>query len=120
MRTLTLLICLLASAAVVAQDKPAAAQSPDNPFSTFNKLAFGHMKDILLRSAEKMPEENYSFKPIDTVRSYGQIVGHVADSQYYFCSVALGETNPDSENRANQDLEGRPDRGAQRVGCLLR
>jgi uncharacterized damage-inducible protein DinB len=94
MRTLTLLICLLASAAVVAQNKPAAAPSPDNPYSTFNKIAWGHVKDILMRSAEKMPEENYSFKPVDTVRGYGQIVGHVADSQYYFCSVALGETNP--------------------------
>jgi len=96
MRTLTFLICLLATAAVaVSQDKPAAAApSPDNPLSTFNKFAYAHEKDILLRSAEKMPEENYSFKPVDTVRSYGQIVGHVADAQYLFCSVALGEKNP--------------------------
>jgi uncharacterized damage-inducible protein DinB len=94
MRTLTLLICLFASAAVVAQDKPAAAQSPDNPLSTFNKYMYGHVKDILLRSADKMPEENYSFKPVDTVRGYGQIVGHVADAQYLFCSIALGEKNP--------------------------
>ena len=96
MRTLTLLICLLASAAVaVSQDKPAtAAPSQDNPLSTFNKYAYGRVKDVLLRSAEKMPEENYSFKPIDTVRSYGQIVGHVADAQYALCSIALGEKNP--------------------------
>ena len=97
MRTLTLLICLLASAAVaVSQDKPAAATtpSPDNPLSTFNKFAYAHVKDVLLRSAEKMPEENYNFKPTDTVRSYGQIVGHVADAQYILCSIALGEKNP--------------------------
>ncbi len=95
MRILTLLICLLATAAVaVSQNKPAAAPSPDNPLSTFNKFAYAHEKDILMRSAEKMPEENYSFKPIDTVRSYGQIVGHVADAQYLFCSIALGEKNP--------------------------
>ena len=49
---------------------------------------------MLLKSAEKMPEENYSFKPVETVRSYGQIVGHVADAQYAFCSIALGEKNP--------------------------
>ncbi len=95
MRTLTLLICLLATAGVaVSQDKPAAAPSQDNPLSTFNKYAYGHVKGVLLRSAEKMPEENYSFKPTDTVRSYGQIVGHVADAQYLFCSIALGEKNP--------------------------
>src|SRR5271165_3357976 len=95
MRKLTFLICLLATAGVaVSQNKPAAAPSQDNPLSTFNKFAYAHVKDVLLRSAEKMPEENYSFKPIDTVRSYGQIVGHVADAQYLFCSIALGEKNP--------------------------
>ena len=98
MRTLipTLLICLVAPAAsALAQDaKPvAAAPAPDRP-PAFNKMAYGFVKANLLRSAEKMPEENYGFKPADTVRSFGQIVGHVADSQYFFCSVALGEKNP--------------------------
>ena len=41
-----------------------------------------------------MPEENYNFKPTDAVRSFGQIVGHVADAQYIFCSIVLGEKNP--------------------------
>jgi uncharacterized damage-inducible protein DinB len=49
---------------------------------------------ILLRSAEKVPEDNYNFKPTDAVRSFGQIVGHVADAQYMFCSIARGEKNP--------------------------
>jgi uncharacterized damage-inducible protein DinB len=52
------------------------------------------LKNALLRSAEKMPEENYNFKPTDTVRSYGQIIGHIADSQYTFCSAVTGEKNP--------------------------
>jgi hypothetical protein len=41
-----------------------------------------------------MPEATYRFKPVDAVRTYGQIVGHIADMQYAFCSVALGEKNP--------------------------
>lgn len=52
------------------------------------------MKKILVRYAEKMPEENYNFKPTDAVRSYGQIIGHIAESQYFFCSIVLGEKNP--------------------------
>src|SRR6516225_6528956 len=72
-----------------AQEKPAV--SLENPLSTWNKLAYARVKGILLKSAEKMPEENYGFKPVDTVRSYGQIIGHVADAQYLFCSIALGE-----------------------------
>jgi uncharacterized damage-inducible protein DinB len=68
--------------------------SQANPFSTYNKIFYARMKTILVSSAEKMPEENYNFKPTEAVRSYGQIVGHVADAQYNFCSLALGETNP--------------------------
>jgi uncharacterized damage-inducible protein DinB len=82
----TLLLCLFATATV--------ALPQENPFSAYNKEVYTGIKGILLRSAEKMPEESYSFKPIDTVRSYGQIIGHVADSQYLFCSIVLGEKNP--------------------------
>ena len=80
-------ICLLATAAV--------ALAQDNPYSGFNKVAYTRVKSVVLRSAEKMPEENYGFKPTEAVRSYGQIIGHVADAQYYFCSMALGEKSPD-------------------------
>ncbi len=82
----TLLICLLAPAAI--------ALAQDNPLSAFNKRGYGQLKVWVLGSAEKMPEENYDFKPTDAVRSFGQVVGHVADAQYLFCSVVLGEKNP--------------------------
>ena len=68
--------------------------SQANPFSTFNRFVYSRLKTTLVASAEKMPEENYNFKPTEAVRSYGQIVGHLADAQYTFCSVALGENNP--------------------------
>jgi uncharacterized damage-inducible protein DinB len=84
----SLFVCLLISTAV------AAAQEIANPFSTFNKAAYARMKGIMVASAEKMPEESYSFKPVDSVRSYGQLVGHLADAQYLFCSIAMGEKNP--------------------------
>jgi uncharacterized damage-inducible protein DinB len=79
------LICLLVPVVVFSQD---------NPLSTFNKTAYGAVKNILVHTAEKMPEENYNFKPAATVRSFGQILGHVAD-QYMFCSIELSEKNPD-------------------------
>lgn len=80
---------------VVSLLAPAAvALAQENPLSDWNRTTYTQVKRIILRSAEKMPEENYSFKPTEAVRSYGQIIGHVADSQYTFCSVALGEKNP--------------------------
>jgi len=80
------MICLIATAAV--------APAQDNPLSAFNKRAYGQLKVWMLRSAEKMPEENYAFKPTEVVRTFGQVVGHVADVQYLFCSPVLGEKNP--------------------------
>jgi uncharacterized damage-inducible protein DinB len=91
-------LCLLVPAGVaLAQDK-AGQEIPgvaaENPLTSWNRIAYARLKNILARSAEKMPEENYGFKPVDTVRSYGQIVGHVADAQYLFCSLAMGEKGP--------------------------
>jgi len=86
----TVLLSILALPAI-AQEK----QSSDNPLSAFTKRVYGFQKGILLRSADKMPEESYSFKPVDTVRTYAQIIGHLADAQYLFCSKALDEKNPE-------------------------
>lgn len=86
-RLLPLIAILFAPLAAAAQDAP-------NPLSTYHRFMFGVVKAILLKSAEKMPEEHYGFKPADTVRTYGQIIGHIADAQYAHCSAVLGEKNP--------------------------
>jgi uncharacterized damage-inducible protein DinB len=82
----TLLICLLAPTA--------GAFAEDRPLNAFNKKAYGFLKKVVIASAEKMPAENYAFKPTEAVRSFGQLLGHVAESQYYFCSAVRGEKNP--------------------------
>src|SRR5215470_426799 len=85
---------LLQALAIGVLASATVATAQDNPFSTFNKKAYGRVKQMLLASAEEMPEASYNFKPTDAVRSYGQVIGHLADAQYLFCSVALGEKNP--------------------------
>lgn len=77
-----------------APGAPAAPASQDNPLSAYNRHIYQGMKAVLLRTAEKMPEESYSFRPTEAVRTFGQVLGHVADAQYLFCSAALGEKNP--------------------------
>ena len=86
----TMLLCLLALPAISQEKQPS-----DNPLSAFTKRVYGFQKGILLRSAEKMPEEDYNVKPAETVRRYGQIIGHLADAQYLFCSKVLDEKNPE-------------------------
>ena len=62
-----------------------------NPLSTENKTVYDSIKGLILKSADKMPEEHYSFQPTPEVRTYGRLLGHIADAQYLFCSSAKGE-----------------------------
>jgi len=66
----------------------------DNPFSSAIKAEYAIAKNTIVRAAEKMPEANYAFQPTPDIRTFGQLVGHVADAQYLFCSLAMGEKNP--------------------------
>lgn len=92
----TVILILLTTALGQAgtSKSPEQSRTMESPYTAFTKGVYAGVKGILLRSAEKMPEENYSFKPVDSVRSYGQIIGHVADSQFFFCSRAIGEDKP--------------------------
>src|SRR5262249_23418936 len=77
----------------------ALASAADNTLSTDAQRAWNNIKNNLQKSAEKMPEADYSFRPVDSVRSYGAIVGHVADTHYAVCGAAKGESKEtDIEN----------------------
>src|SRR5579871_3305917 len=84
--------CLMAVPfALYGQDKAPAA-APANPITVSEKGLYSFVSGAVVGAAEKMPEENYSFKPTPDVRSFGQLVGHVADASTMFCSRAIGET----------------------------
>jgi len=73
----------------------APAQTPDlKSASGYPKMVQKQVTAWIERAAEKMPEEQYAFKPDPAVRSFGQILGHIADADYLFCSGVLGEKNP--------------------------
>ena len=52
---------------------------------------------FIQRAAEQMPESEYAFRPVSTVRTFGQLVGHVAGAQYSICAAALGEPARDED-----------------------
>jgi len=87
-----LAVSMLASASLVSAQAPAAPAA--NPLSGGEKMVYGYISGMVIKSAEKMPEENYSFKPTPDVRSFAQMLGHVADAQYMFCATILGEKDP--------------------------
>ena len=60
----------------------------DNPQLASSKAFLEQIKDNVLKSADKMPEEKFSFKPAEGVRTYGQLLAHIADAQYLLCGIA--------------------------------
>src|SRR5271154_6674640 len=81
--------------ALLGQEKSQApAAPPANPITASEKGVYSFVSSAVIGAAQKMPEENYTFKPTPEVRSFGQLVGHVADASYLFCSQASGEANP--------------------------
>jgi uncharacterized damage-inducible protein DinB len=73
----------------------ALPQAPDlKSASGYPKMVQKQVTSWILQAAEKMPEEQYAFKPDPASRSFGQILGHIADSNYLFCSSVLGEKKP--------------------------
>lgn len=88
-------LAAIAPLTLLAQEKSQApATPPANPITLSERGVYSFISNAVVRAAEKMPEENYSFKPTPDVRSFGQLVGHEADANYMFCSQAAGEPNP--------------------------
>ena len=48
----------------------------------------------IAEAAENMPADEYAFRPTPQVRTFGQIVGHLVDANFFFCSQAAGEKSP--------------------------
>ncbi len=88
---LTRSLVLLAAAAVpsFAQGASSAKTNTGNAATLFNQV-----RDFIMQSAVDMPEAAYSFKPTPEVRSFGELIGHVAGAQHVFCAAALGDKPP--------------------------
>ena len=69
----------------------AQTPAPANPLTTAERMVYTYIIGNAVAGAEKMPEAQYGFKPTPDVRSFGQLVGHLADSNNMFCGMILGE-----------------------------
>src|SRR5262249_4440194 len=54
------------------------------------KQNYTRIKGNLMKMAEKTPEDNYNFQPTPEIRTFGALVGHVADAQMGTCSAVNG------------------------------
>lgn len=72
----------------------AAAQAP-NALVQEAKFPWTVVRDNLLKMAEKMPAENYSFRPTPEIESFGQRVAHIAGANLFICQGVVGKQTRD-------------------------
>ena len=92
-RSMTLAAVLLAAAASLSAQAPAA-----NPVAQAVRDSWNGAKQNVVKSASVMPADKFGFKPVATVRTYGQILAHLAGANYVFCAAAKGEKTPHAED----------------------
>ena len=81
---------------LAAQTSP---QVPPKDLSAWLRNSYATNRKFLARTAEKMPEEFYGIRPgaQPEVRTFGQLIGHLANFNYRWCSDAKNEKNPKEE-----------------------
>jgi len=62
-----------------------------NPYSDDARQSYGFIRGSLLKAADKMSAEDYSFRTTPKVRTFGEMIAHVADAQMLMCAVVKGE-----------------------------
>ena len=87
MRKIAFAVVVLAAPLAFAQPKP-PPMDPANPISSSLKGGYERVKKFIIGAAEEMPPADYAFKPSPDVRSFGQLIGHLADASYMFCGAA--------------------------------
>jgi len=65
------------------------------------------IRSLVLRTAEKVPENLYAFKPTPEVRSLGALLGHIADGNHLLCGLA--DTGKAVFNQSNEKKTTRAD-----------
>jgi hypothetical protein len=71
---------------------------------TESKNSYNTVKSNLLKAADKMPEDAYSFKPTPELQTFGQRVAHVA-GQIGGCSSLTGERKTSDANTKTAKVE---------------
>jgi len=121
MRRITLVLVAIAASAfsVSAQRQqqqptpsPQSASTISNPLVSSTKFGYDTFKGYLTKAAEQMGEADFGFKPagvVADVRTFGQIIGHLADSNLGLCAAASGATPPATLKDVEHTVKAKPD-----------
>ena len=86
MKRAALLLAMFVAVPLSAQSATAA-----NSGVSGVKGVWSIMSGYFTKAADQMPEADYAYKPVASVRTFGELMAHVAGAQFSFCAAALGE-----------------------------
>jgi uncharacterized damage-inducible protein DinB len=72
-----------------------------NPLTATISIFRSNMQDKITKAADAMPESKYGYRPTKDVRSFAELLDHVADISYILCSSVKGEATPASAHAAD-------------------
>jgi len=104
LRTVVILAAMAAASSAFAQ-----APAGSGPVSQAIRESWEGAKKNITESATQMPEDGYGFKPVASVRTFGQILAHIAGANYEFCSGARGEKSPHAEDEFEKSATTKAD-----------
>lgn len=84
---------ILTTFSAASSGAQAAPAEPD-PLNAAVRMGNGFIQRQLSIATGRMSEEDYAFRPTPEVRTFGQIIAHIADNNYAFCAVANGDSVP--------------------------
>jgi uncharacterized damage-inducible protein DinB len=91
MRTMKVLFAvagLMISGVALGQGSPFPGEIQGN---------YARIKANVIKAAEKMPPEDYSFKPTPDIRTFARVVNHVTEAQMHICGASNGAASSDAK-----------------------
>jgi hypothetical protein len=99
------LFAILGSSSLYLHSQAATAAPPSNHSAAPQKVTLTPEADVLrsytglkaniLKAADKMPAESYSYRPTPEVRTFARVVNHVTEAQLHSCGAVNGTAAAD-------------------------
>lgn len=100
--TLPLIVCC-----ILASSVPGGAQQPPTPTAAAAvKYGFEEVSGWLAASADLVPADKYPYKPVGTVRSFGELMAHAADGMNWYCGSAKAAKDVPWSDAVEKDKGG--------------
>jgi len=90
MKAPLLVLSVLTIAPVPVRAQAREGNPAANPAVNTARILWEQLTGHITTAAEDLPDSTYSYRPTAAVRSFGQIIGHVAGARYHICAAALG------------------------------